>query len=219
MFENLRRAFREAVDNFKEELGRDDVPEAVNRLLAGMRDEVTDAQAQVRKLEEDLAKARALVEEEERQLATCRRRETLARDIGDEETVRIALEYAERHERRLEAFRHKVVAFEEELTVRRAEVQEMLQALKKAQSNRDILAAQAGRTDAREAVSAADDLFAELDRMAEKMGSADDRTAAEREVDALFDEFGPDAEPPSPAPEMDVDARLEALKRAMGKDG
>ena len=36
MFDDLRNAFREAVQNFKDELDRDSVPENVDRLLAGM---------------------------------------------------------------------------------------------------------------------------------------------------------------------------------------
>ncbi len=52
MFENLRSAFREAVSNFKDELGRDEVPEAVDELLKGMQIEVTDCQTQVKSLEE-----------------------------------------------------------------------------------------------------------------------------------------------------------------------
>ena len=59
MFENLRRAFSEAIDNFNREMNRDDVPEAVDRLLHGMREEVTDAKARLSKLEEDIACHRA----------------------------------------------------------------------------------------------------------------------------------------------------------------
>ena len=47
MFENLRNAFREAVDNFNKELGRDDVPELVDGLLRQMHEEVTDTKAQI----------------------------------------------------------------------------------------------------------------------------------------------------------------------------
>ena len=48
MFDSLRDAFREAVSNFRDEIGRDDVPEAVDKLLVGMRQEVTDTKAYVR---------------------------------------------------------------------------------------------------------------------------------------------------------------------------
>ena len=52
MFDDLRRAFREAVDNFKEELNRDEIPETVDKLLLGMRNEVADAKVQIRELED-----------------------------------------------------------------------------------------------------------------------------------------------------------------------
>ena len=54
MFENLRTAFREAVDNFKDEMGRDQVPETVDRLLKGMVDEATDAKTRLRDLEKGI---------------------------------------------------------------------------------------------------------------------------------------------------------------------
>ena len=41
MFDDLRTAFREALDNFKKELKRDQVPETVDRLLVGMRSQLT----------------------------------------------------------------------------------------------------------------------------------------------------------------------------------
>ena len=87
MFENLRDAFREAISNFKEELERDRVPESVDRLLVGMRDEVTSAKVQVRELEDQLEKARAQADRERREAETARRRGRMARDIADDETA------------------------------------------------------------------------------------------------------------------------------------
>ena len=57
MFENLRNAFREAVDNFNKELSRDDVPDVVDGLLRQMHQEVTDTKAQLFTLEEQIKKA------------------------------------------------------------------------------------------------------------------------------------------------------------------
>ena len=65
MFDNLRQAFREAVDNFKEELGRDDVPEAVNRLLREMKREAADTKAEIRRLGEAIHAAIEGAEERE----------------------------------------------------------------------------------------------------------------------------------------------------------
>ena len=110
MFENLRNAFREAVDNFNKELNRDDVPEIVDGLLRQMHDEVTDTKAQIYTLEEQIKKAIQLSEMEEREAETCRRREEMARKIGDDETAVVAAEYAEKHEERREIQARKALA-------------------------------------------------------------------------------------------------------------
>ena len=65
MFDNLRHAFREAVDNFKEELGRDEIPEAVDRLLREMKREAADTKAEIRRLEEAIHGAIEGAEKEE----------------------------------------------------------------------------------------------------------------------------------------------------------
>lgn len=221
MFEKLRHAFGEALENFKHEMDRADVPGAVGKLLSGMKQEVTEAQARLMALEADLQKATAAIEREEQQLDTCRRREKMATRIDDTDTAGIAAEYAAKHEQRLDAFRLKKKAFEEELTFRRTEVAEMLVAIKKAQKEKDTLAAQAGRTGARDSISASEDLFSELDRMAAKIGDEDARNAADQEIDLSFGDLPDmdsiDDEPP-PEPEMTVDEKLDALKRAMGKE-
>ena len=62
MFDNLRRAFREAVDNFKDELGRDEIPEAVSRLLREMKREAADTKAEIRRLDEAIQALQRAVE-------------------------------------------------------------------------------------------------------------------------------------------------------------
>ncbi len=225
MFDNLRRALREAVDNFKDELDRDNVPEAVDRLLRDMKREAADTKADISRLEEDIEKALRGVTAEKKQEETCRRRAKMAKDIGDEETARVALEYAEKHQNRREVLEHKALASKEELDLRKGEFAEMIEAIKDADKNRATLAATAGRSTARNSIEGADDLFAELDRIAENIGGDDDRRKAKQEVDqALYDREAEedladrldDLEAGSPI--MDIDARLEALKRAMGRE-
>ncbi|MBW3534560.1 MAG: hypothetical protein KY453_04995 [Gemmatimonadetes bacterium] len=224
MFEDLRDAFREAVDNFKRELNRDQVPEAVDRLLAGMRDEAADARARVKRLEDDLAETRSRAGREKEEESTCRRREALAKRIGDEDTARLAGEYAAKHGRRREVLEGKVEALERELELGRAEFDEMLARLKEARERRASLSASAGRTGAREALGGADDLFSELDRMAERIADEDRRQEAAGSLDLDGAEGSSDGEDlrvrrdESPRPPLDVDARLEELKRRMGRD-
>lgn len=218
MFENLRNAFREAVENFNRELARDQVPENVDRLLKGMVDEVADAKVQIRELESQIARTRAQVERERKEAATARRRGKMAADIGDAETAELAAQYAARHEERQRVLEQKATALGQELALRTEEVEEMLVKVKEARARRDSLAAASGRTGARETLGAADDLFAELDRMAEQIGQEDARArAAEAFEDLDLDGEDPFQAPPRP-PALDVDERLEELKRRMGRE-
>lgn len=207
MFENLRAAFREAVENFKEELARDEVPEAVDRLLHGMREEAADARAHIKALEEDVRRTRVEAEREQGEVRTCERRERLARQIGDEDTARVAGEFGEKHRERARVLEEKAAALEKELRLRSREYDEMVEQVKEARKRRDILAAQVGRGSARESIRQGEDLFDELDRMADRMGGFDG------EEDAGFDS-GSDAPPRPP----DVDQRLAELKKRMGQD-
>jgi phage shock protein A len=218
MFEDLRNAFREAVQNFKDELDRDSVPETVDRLLKGMIDEVTQARARLKGIEADLAETRTRVAGETEHVATNRRRARMAREIGDEETARIAEEYTERHEKRLVVFTKKAEALEQEVTLLTAEVEEMTSKVKEARDRRASLSAESGRTRARDGLSGADDLFDAFDRMEERIaGDEADADAAEGFA-SEFDDLSVDPYAAPRRPEVDVDARLEELKRRMGKD-
>ena len=219
MFDNLRHAFREAVDNFKEELGRDEIPEAVDRLLREMKREAADTKAEIRRLEEAIRGAIEGTENEKDKGKTCRRREKMALDISDEETARVARDYAEKHEHRRSVLQHKALALKEELDMRREEYEEMIEAIKNAAKNREGLAATAGRATARNSIEEADDLFSELDRFADEIEGDDAQHKANIEVDGLLDDQPDYFESPTDLGEIDVDARLEALKRAMGEKG
>jgi phage shock protein A len=216
MFENLRDAFREAIDNFKDEINRDQVPETVDKLLLGMRNEVADAKVRIKELEDLIARADAEAAREKAEATTARRRGEMAGKIGDEETVEVAAQYADKHEERQRLLEEKAEALRKEHAHREKEVTEMLAKVKEAQASRDSLTATAGRKDARQSISAADDLFSELDRMAEKIGDEDARAQAAESLDDI-ELAGDDFEPP-PREEVDVDERLEELKRRMGKD-
>lgn len=218
MFDDLRNAFREAVQNFKDELDQDSVPENVDRLLSGMIDEVTQAKARHKGLEAELEETRSRVTKEEQQVATNRRREKMARDIGDEETATLAAEYAERHEKRLGVFTQKAAALEQEVTLLGAEVSEMMEKVKEARERRSSLAAEAGRTGARDSISGADDLFDAFDRMGDRVAGDDAEAAAAETFATEFDDLSVDPYAPPRRAEVDADAMLEELKRRMGKD-
>lgn len=223
MFENLRAAFREAVGNFKQELSRDEVPEAVDRLLHGMREEVTDAKTRLHDLQEGIRRALAEAEREKREMETCERRERMARQIGDEETAGVAGDFARKHRERKDVLEQKALALQKELDLRKREIEAMLKQIKEAQKKRDTLAAELGRGSARESIRESKGLFDELDRMAEKMGDEGRQAEAAEELyrDTAAEDWesdlGLDAEPP-PRQEVDMDARLAELKKRMGQE-
>ena len=209
MFDKLRAAFREAVENFKTELDRDQIPETMDSLLAGMYREATEAKAYVGKLEKDLATARARAEAEAREADICRRRQKQALRIGDDETVRVAEEFAVRHEERARVFEGKAEAILGELKVCRSDVDGMLEKIKTARKQSAALGATAGRTQARESLGTADDLFRDFDRMGEKLSGneSEARTAFDKEFGS-----GPARAEPS------LEERLAELKRRMRED-
>ena len=222
MFDDLRSAFREAYENFNKELNREHVPETVNRLIGGMVDEITDVKVEVGNLESQIEKALAAAEKEKAQAATCRRREQMARKIGDSETADVAAQFAEKHEEHQQLLEQKAKALKAELDFRREEVEEMMAKVKEAQTKRDSLSATAGRSGARETISEADDLFSELDRMA---GKIDDEHAKGDAAEAFSDlDLGPEKSDyhidldEVPPPEPDYEARLAELKRRMGEE-
>lgn len=222
MFDDLRAAFREALDNFNKELSRDQVPETVDKLLAGMKREIVDEKAQVAGLEDQLEKTRAQIQRLVDETATARRREEMARRIDDQETVTLAVQYAVKADGHRAVLEKKVTALQEELEFRQRTVDEMYAQFDLAQEKRDALTATTGRSGARESLSAADDLFSELDRMADKIEGNKSRGDAAEAFDALDldepSEYHVSMEDEPPREELDVDAALEELKRRM-RDG
>lgn len=215
MFQNLRDAFKEAVENFKEELNRDDVPEVVDGLLRQMQEELTDAQAHVHTLEAQIKKALQMVELEEKEIATCQRREAMAGKIGDEETARVAREWGEKHRQRKRIQENKALALREEMEMKRTEIREMTAQFKEARAKRESLTATLGRATARNSMNESDDLFAEMDRMAERIQGVDHQREAEEE---LLEDLDRMESSRGPTPEELAEARLRELKRRMGEE-
>ena len=216
MFEDLRQAFREAVDNFKDELGRGDLPETTNDLLRRMKKEAADARADIAELEKEGPYTARKAEKEKNQGETCRRREKMAVGIDDAETAKLAREFAEKHEHRHSVLKHKLVVLREELEMRRSEFADMIEAIKNAEINRGPLTATASRTSARNSIEDADELFSKLDRIADEIDEGDSRREASIRVDDVTGGGRQDSsEEELESKSIDVDARLEVLKHAM----
>lgn len=218
MFRNLRDAFKEAVHNFRTELNRDQVPEAADRLLRAMEDELVRVRTEVKELEEQLARVQEQAAREDEEVQTCLRREEMARQIGDDETAKIARNYARRHLRMKEVLTEKAGVLAREVEVRSAEVREMFRSLKEARVQRESLLASSSRREARETLQGADGLFAEMDRMSEKINEMDRRNQAFQDL-AETGEFSSrsGAAEAAASSDGDVDSRLAELKRRMGQ--
>jgi phage shock protein A len=130
MFDDWKQAWRRAVENFQREM-RDAEPGAPLRVRA-MERELVSAGGALTKLESEIAATRREAAEERQAAVVCRRREGLARDAGDEETVRIAVEYAVRHDERAELLDRKVAVLEEERALLGRDVEEMRRLVKEA---------------------------------------------------------------------------------------
>lgn len=217
MFEALRQAFREAAENFRTELNRDRVPEAVDGLLRAMQNELVDAKVHLDRLREEVTRTEAEAAREEDEAKTCLRREELALRISDTETALVARDFAEKHLRRHDLLKEKAGVLARELAERSAEVDDMMAQVKEARTRRSELAATAGRASARASFAEADDLFAQMDRMAEKISGFESQGAASQEVDELLG-HAPRADRPPPSGEVELDDRLAELKRKMGRE-
>ena len=218
MFQNLRDAFREAVHNFRTELNRDQVPEAAHRLLRAMEEELIRVRSEVKALEGELTQVRSRASREGDEVRKCLRREEMARKIGDEETVEVARSYARRHLRMQEVLTEKAEVLEREIKVRSGEVEEMTRSLKQAQVQRESLLASSSRREARESLQDADGLFAEMDRMSEKIEDLDRRSQAFRDLAGMgTEEPAGSGKASAQATETEIDARLAELKRRMAR--
>lgn len=221
MFDDLRQAFKEALDNFNKELSRENVSGTADKLLSGMKNEIADEKAQVAGLEDQIEKTRVNIERLTSEVATARRREEMAREIDDDETVKLAAEFATKADAHIAVLRRKQEALQEELNFRSRTLEEMWAQFHTAREKRDALTATTGRSGARESISAANDLFDELDRMADKIDGTEASAQAAQDFSEIdlgeTSEYHLDLESEPEPEELDVDAALAELKRRMGK--
>jgi hypothetical protein len=123
MFEDWKRAWRQAVENFQREV-HDGTPGAPPSVRA-MERELMSAAGALSKLDDEIRRTRATVESELREEQVCRRREGLARNVDDVETARIAAEFGDRHAERAAVLTRKLTALEEERSLLARDVEAM----------------------------------------------------------------------------------------------
>lgn len=211
MFDSLRDAFRQAVENFRNELHRDRIPEAADRLIRAMKQELVDLEVGTRDLEREMEATREESGRERASARTCLRREEMALAIEDEETATVARAFARRHLHRHELLEQKAGVLERQVELNRSEIDELTARFKETRARRESMSATAGRASAGSRIREADDLFVELDRMAEKIDDFDRRGRAAKEVDEVLRDAGT----AEARDALEIEDRLEALKRRM----
>lgn len=147
MFEDWKKAWDQAVANFERELnGEDPPPHLAGRRASSMERDLNAARRALDRLEADLIAARKELAVDEEQAQTNERRGAMAENIGDEETARIARDFARRHAGRAAILRRKVEVLQDELTLRREDL-EVMEAQAAAELE-EIEAAEQNRTQA-----------------------------------------------------------------------
>jgi hypothetical protein len=121
MFDKLKQAWREAVENFHHELNAEEGMDTAS----GLDRELNDARKEVQRLEAELHATQRKLDTERQEEQVCRRREQLARQIGDLETVRVAVEFAARHRERGDVLARKLEALQAEHALRVRELAEL----------------------------------------------------------------------------------------------
>ena len=222
MFESLKEAFRQAGENFRTELNRDRVPEALDRLLLALKEELAELTRQSGRLERELERVEAEGAAEAERAETCLRRRRLAEEIGDTETAALASEFAGKHRRRRELLVVNASALSKELAERRAMMAETTALYRAARDRREPLVATVGRARSRERMQRARELFEEMDRIAGKIENLETSSEATRELEQARDP-GSVGEAPGgrggdPIREEEADARLEVLKRKLSEE-
>jgi len=125
MFEDWKRAWREAVANFQHELHAEE--EGTTPHQDALRRELATARGALARLETEIAAARRNAAAERDSEQVCRRREVMAAQIADEETVRVAVEYAGRHAERAAVLERKVEVLEAERALLQRDLEAMEQ--------------------------------------------------------------------------------------------
>lgn len=164
MFEDWKKAWREAVENFRRELEESETGDGAPPDVRAMRRDLMSAKGALEKLETEITQTRREAAVEREQEEICRRREGLARNIQDAETARLASEFAVRHAERAGVLERKAEVLEQE----RALLERDLTAMEETLAKHPAAAAmgERARPEVLEEREKQDRDFAKLDRAA-----------------------------------------------------
>jgi len=193
MFDELRDSLRALSSRLD--------PDERRRMSSGMREAMVHAKLAVNEMRAALTATEERLRSEQTELDTVRRRQGLAADIGDHETVAIAERFAAQHAERVTVLESKRMVQQQELALAEREYESMSADLRRVMSG---LAPEASGT-----------------------GASSVEAAAAREVDALLGDAPLPSDDPLAAPppsrrtrserEADAEARLADLKRKLGR--
>jgi hypothetical protein len=187
LFEQLRRSLNELLE-------RATKPEDRRLIVVRMKGTLVQAKLGLDDLRDGLAQSRRKLESERRELEIVRRRKELALKVQDTETVTVAERFERQHEERIRVLEDKVGVQSREVELAEREVASM---------KAEIRSAMAGGPPSPGGATLDDPLE---DPLVDEAGAK-----ARDELDALArDRARADRE-------ADVNARLEELKRKMGK--
>ena len=185
VFDDVRQAFRELLHG-------NVPPEGRRELIVVMKETLVRARLAMDDLRDGIGVTQKRLERERAELETIRRRLGLARGVGDEETVRIAVRFEAQHVERLTVLEQKLAVQESELALVDREVAEMKEQLRAALAGVGS-GMRSGTVDA-----AADPLDGEREGVEQQLN---DLKRAERRASAA----------------ADADAALAELKKRMGR--
>ena len=189
MFKRLREALERALEAATP-------PPDLGEIAARMREAVIAQKAAVRQMHDDVARDEELLRRLATELATSERRRELAAGIRDEETVAVADKFIAKLRERSVVLEKKVAAQREELALAERELAEMTTELQEAARRNPKLTSERSAEAAWQGLGRAGMDRPELDLEAELLKGRMERSAREAEADA----------------------RLEELKKRMGRE-
>jgi len=188
VFKRLREALEAA-------LASATPPADLSDLAGRMREALIEAKAGLGKMRDALAASELAHEALQREVETAQRRRDLAAGIGDAETVAVADKYLAKHREHVAVLERKVAAQREEVALAERDVAEMAGQLEEVTKRKGGIEGERSSRAAWAALGEAGMDRPELDAEQEALKARMDRAARE----------------------ADADAKLEELKRRMGK--
>lgn len=164
-------------------------PEDLYALAGRMREALVEARAGVGEMRDALGKTERELVALEREIETAERRRALAAQIGDQETVAVADGYAAKHRERAAVLEKKVGAQREEIVLAERDVAEMTTQLEEVTKRRGNINADRSSAAAWASLGRAGMDRPELDAEQEALKARMDRAAREAEADAKLEEL------------------------------